>query len=181
MELTPLKLQGAYLIQPSVFYDQRGYFMVPYQRAAFAEAGLVTDWIQDNQSLSTQRGIIRGFHFQLPPHAETKLVRVTHGRVLDVIVDLRRDSPTFGQHDAVVVSEENQRMVYIPRGFAHAFQVLSDAAVVNYKVDNDYTPSAQAGLAWNDPTINVNWPVPAALLSERDAELPFLADFETPF
>ncbi|MFW5748618.1 MAG: dTDP-4-dehydrorhamnose 3,5-epimerase [Chloroflexota bacterium] len=181
MEFQPLWLEGACIIQPNVFYDDRGYFMVPYQAKAFAEHGLPTNWVQDNQSLSTRRGVLRGFHFQMPPHTEAKLVRVLDGVIMDVIVDLRKDSPTFGQWDSVELSAENQKMVYIPRGFAHAFCVVSDRALVTYKVDNDYAPKAQAGLIWNDPTLNIPWPVDDPLLSEKDSQLPTLAEFESPF
>jgi dTDP-4-dehydrorhamnose 3,5-epimerase len=180
LEFDALPLAGAYLITPPVFHDNRGYFTVPYQQAAFAQHGLVTDWVQDNQSYS-QRGVLRGFHFQYPPHTETKLVRALQGRILDVIVDLRQDSPTFRQTHSVELNDENRQMVYIPRGFGHAFCVLSDFAVVTYKVDNAYAPDAGGGLIWNDPTLNVDWPIKMPVLSDKDRELPTLSDWESPF
>ena len=181
MNIQPLELSGAYLITPPRFPDERGYFMVPYQQKAFETQGLVTDWVQDNQSYSRQRGVLRGFHFQMPPYTETKLVRVIQGRIMDVIVDLRKESPTFGKWQSTMLTEADGKMLYIPPGFAHAFQVLSDGALVMYKVDKDYTPSAQAGLRWNDKTLNVPWPVKEPVLSAKDRELPMFADFESPF
>ena len=180
MQFENLPLTGATLITPPLFPDERGYFTVPYQREAFARQGLATDWVQDNQSLSV-RGVLRGFHFQLPPHTETKLVRVIKGAILDVIVDLRTDSATFGQHFAVQLTDENRKMLYIPRGFAHAFYTLSETALVHYKVDNDYTPQANGGIIWDDPDIGISWPTPTPLLSEKDRELPPLSAFESPF
>ncbi len=180
MQFEALDFDGVYCITPPVFHDERGAFTVPYQKQAFAQHGLVTDWVQDNQSYSVQ-GVLRGFHFQLPPYTETKLVRVLHGAILDVIVDLRRASATYGQHLALEMSAENSKMLYIPRGFAHAFCVLSAGASVQYKVDNDYTPHAAAGLIWDDPTIGFDWPISTPILSEKDQQLPRFAQFDSPF
>lgn len=180
MEFEPLPLAGAYRITPPVFHDARGHFSVTYQHKAFAAHGLSTGWVQDNQSYSTQ-GVLRGFHFQRPPYAEAKLVRVLKGEIMDVIVDLRADSKTYARWTSVTLSAENGHMVYIPRGFAHAFCVLSDDAVVTYKVDNDYAPRYAGGIIWNDPKLAIPWPVASPVLSEKDAALPRLADFQTPF
>lgn len=180
MELKPLKLNGVFEIIPRHFPDERGYFMTTYSKMAFEEHGLVTDWAQDNQSLSS-KGVLRGLHFQMPPHAETKLVRVIHGVVQDVFVDLRKESATYGQWGSVELSEEKRNMVYIPKGFAHAFCVLSEQALVAYKVDEHYAPEAQAGLRWDDPTLNIQWGVQMPILSPKDSELALLAEFESPF
>ena len=180
MEITPLRLPGTYLIKPSPIGDKRGYFMEYYRRDLFEEHGLVTDWAQENQSLSAHKGVVRGLHFQFPPHAETKLVRTVQGKAWDVFVDLRRDSDTYGQWDAVELSEDNQYMVYIPKGFAHGFCTLMENTLLQYKVDAFYTPT-QGGLMWNDPTLNIAWPCTDPILSERDQNLPKFADFDTPF
>jgi len=180
MQIEPLRLAGTCLITPKRFRDTRGYFTETYRTEIFAKHGLVTDWVQENQSLS-QRGVLRGLHFQLPPHSETKLIRVVRGAILDVFVDLRKDSPTFCQWDAVELNDENLRMAYIPKGFAHGFCALSEWVVVTYKVDSYYAPGAVAGLRWDDPAFNIDWPMEAPLLSEKDAALPFLEDFPSPF
>lgn len=180
MQFEELNLQGAYVITPSFAKDNRGYFSVTYQKKAFEELGLVTDWVQDNQSYSHQ-DVIRGFHFQLPPHTETKLVRVIHGAIIDVIVDLRKESPTFGQSTSVRLTDKNNKLLYIPRGFAHGFRALEPHTFVLYKVDNDYAPNANGGLIWNDPTIGFDWGVENPILSEKDQALPTFAEFKSPF
>jgi dTDP-4-dehydrorhamnose 3,5-epimerase len=180
MQFEPLQLEGAYLITPPLVKDDRGYFSVTYQKEPFAELGLVTDWVQDNQSYS-HKDVIRGFHFQLPPHTETKLVRVIHGAILDVIVDLRKASPTFGQSISVHLSDKNRQLLYIPRGFGHGFLALEPHTVLLYKVDNGYAPNANGGLIWNDPTIGFDWGITNPILSEKDQALPTLAEFESPF
>ncbi len=180
MQIEPLRLAGTYLITPRRFDDTRGYFMETYRTEIFAQHGLVTGWVQENQSLSI-RGVLRGLHFQMPPHAETKLVRVVRGAILDVFVDLRKDSPTFGEWDSVELDDEALRMVYIPKGFAHGFCALSDVAILNYKVDEVYTPAAVAGLRWDDLAFAIRWPVAHPILSDKDADLPTLADFPSPF
>jgi len=181
MEVQPLKLAGTYLITPAVRTDPRGYFMETYRRDVMKAHGLVTDWAQENQSLSTRKHVLRGLHFQFPPHAETKLVRVVIGRVMDVFVDLRKDSSTYGQWDKVELSDENHRMAYIPKGFAHAFCTMTDYVLVAYKVDAFYAPDAQGGLMWNDPTLNIDWPCTEPLLSEKDRQLPYFARFKSPY
>ncbi len=180
MQFEELSLAGAYIITPAIKHDNRGYFSVTYQKEAFQQAGLVTDWVQDNQSFSYQN-VIRAFHFQLPPHAQTKLVRVLSGAILDVIVDLRRASPTYGQSVGVELSADNYQMIYIPQGFAHGFCALSEQAIISYKVDDVYAPSAESGLIWNDPTIGFNWGIANPILSDKDAALPTFAEFESSF
>jgi dTDP-4-dehydrorhamnose 3,5-epimerase len=181
MEIKPLRIEGTFEIQLQPREDERGYFMRNYDDMIFRDHGLVTDWKQENQSLSTKRGIIRGLHFQAPPHAETKLVRAVIGRVLDVFVDLRKDSPTYGQWDAVELSEDNHNMVYIPKGFAHGYCTLTNRSLVQYKVDAYYAPSAEGGLRWNDKTLNIQWPVSDPTLSERDQILPEFDGWVSPF
>lgn len=181
MQIKPLRLAGAYEIQLTPHHDTRGYFVETYRASVFRDYGLVSHWLQENQSLSQTRGVLRGLHFQLPPHQETKLIRVLQGRIFDVFVDLRRDSPSYGQWDSVMLDGATQNMVYIPRGFAHGFCTLAEDCLVAYKVDSYYHPPAQAGLRWDDPQIAIEWPVSDPLLSEKDQTLPLLAEFESPF
>lgn len=171
-------IEGVFILEPRVFPDARGYFFESYSRRAFKEAtGLDVDFVQDNESRSCY-GVLRGLHFQKPPYTQAKLVRVTRGRVLDVGVDLRRDSPTYGHHVAVELSEENHRQLFLPRGFAHGFAVLSPEAVFEYKCDNYYAPLSEGAVAWNDPDLAIEWPIPAAdvILSPKDAAHPRLRD-----
>ena len=181
MEIRPLKLQGTYEIQLDPRHDERGYFMRCYDEAIFREYGLVTVWKQENQSLSKRKGIIRGLHFQVPPHSETKLVRVAIGGVFDVFVDLRKDSPTHGQWDALELSEANHRMLYVPKGFAHGFCTLTDVTLVQYRVDEFYAPHAEGGIRWDDLTLNIHWPVNEPFVSDRDRSLPSLSNWVSPF
>lgn len=182
MEIRPLKLKGTYEIVAKPFRDERGYFVMTYEAPLFERHGLVIQWVQENQSRSV-RNVVRGMHFQTPPATETKLVRVVRGAIWDCFVDLRKDSPTFGQWDAVELSEDRQNMAYIPKGFAHGFCVLSDIAVVCYKVDHLYVPSAQGGLRWNDPSLAIAWPInPAdAIVSAKDKETPLFGGWKSPF
>ncbi len=182
MEITPLKLPGTYEIQLKAHIDPRGYFVETFRTHVFEQHGLVARWAQENQSLSVSKGVLRGLHFQLPPHSETKLIRAIQGRIYDVMVDLRRSSGTYGQWQGVVLDAEQHNMVYIPKGFAHGFCTLTENCIVAYKVDEYYTPPAQAGLRWDDPDIGVEWPVDGLpLLSDKDQALPYFKDFETPF
>lgn len=182
MNFIKTEIDGVYIIEPRVFPDARGYFFESYNREAFAAAGLNYDFVQDNQSKSSY-GTIRGLHFQKGEHAQAKLVRVLAGTVLDVAVDLRKNSPTFGKHVAVELSAENNRQLMIPRGFAHGFSVLSETAVFAYKCDNFYCKASEGGLRFDDPALGIDWRVPAAsaLLSEKDKTNPFLKDFEPCF
>ena len=185
---TQTEIPGVVVIEPQVFGDDRGYFMETYQKDQFAEAGIDKEFVQDNQSRST-RGVLRGLHFQKPPHAQSKLVRVISGTVLDVAVDIRRGSPTFGRHVAVELSGENHRQLFIPRGFAHGFAVLSEEALFQYKCDAPYAPQSEGAIAWNDPQIGIDWRLDPAdvLLSEKDSrhprldEAPELFDYNTDY
>lgn len=174
-EFTPLDIPGLVLIEARAFPDDRGFFMERYKRSEFVVAGIRAEFVQDNHSRSTG-GVIRGLHYQRNPHAQGKLKSVLRGRTFDVAVDLRRGSPTYGRWAGVELSRENRRMLWVPRGFANGFAVLSDEADVLYKVDAEYAPDADAGIAWDDPDVGVDWPFDEPLLSEKDANLPRLAD-----
>lgn len=181
MEMRPLALQGTYEILPGPRHDERGYFMRAYDEAIFRAHGLATSWVQENQSLSARKGLIRGLHFQRPPHAETKLVRVAVGAIWDVFVDLRRHSDTYGQWDALELSAENHKMVYIPKGFAHGFCTLTQQALVLYKVDAYYMPEFEDGLTWNDEALAIQWPVDSPYLSAKDTKWSSFREFVSPF
>ena len=177
MNFIETDIEGVFIVDPRVFPVARGHFFECWNRAAFEAAGLSYDFVQDNQSLSS-RGTIRGLHFQKGKHAQAKLVRVIAGTVLDVAVDLRAGSPTFGRHVAAELSGENFRQLLIPRGFAHGFSVLSETAVFAYKCDNFYCREAEGGVRFDDPALGIDWRVPASerLLSDKDKTLPFLED-----
>ena len=181
MEITPLKLEGTYAIALKTHEDDRGYFVRSYDLGFFQEHGLQTNWVQENQSRSVRKHTVRGLHFQKPPHAETKLIRVIKGAVLDVFVDLRKESPTFGQWDSIELSAQNFKLVYIPRGFAHGFCTLEPDTIVLYKVDNYYAPKFEGGLRWNDPTLKIDWPAGDPFLSDRDRQAEFFDQFISPF
>ena len=176
------EIPGVVVIEPTVFGDDRGYFMETYQKDQFAAAGIDKEFVQDNQSRST-RGVLRGLHFQRPPYAQSKLVRCVRGKVLDVAVDIRVGSATYGQHVAVELSEENHRQFFISKGFAHGFSVLSKEAVFQYKCDNFYHPESDGGISILDDSIGIDWQIPAesAILSKKDTAHPLLKDFESPF
>lgn len=175
-------LEGVFIIEPRVFTDARGYFFESYSKAAFEAFGLRYDFVQDNQSKSSY-GTVRGLHFQKGEHAQAKLVRVLEGRVLDVAVDIRRASPTYGQHVAVELSAENNRQLLIPRGFAHGFSVLSDTAVFAYKCDNLYCRESEGGIRFDDPTLAIDWRIDMdkALTSDKDKQHPYFTEFESCF
>jgi len=179
MRVIETELKDALIIEPKVFGDSRGYFFESWNKQALLEAGLACDFIQDNESRS-HYGVLRGLHFQAAPYTQAKLVRVIIGTVLDVIVDIRRGSPTFGKHIGVELSGENKRQLFVPRGFAHGFVVLSDDVLFAYKCDNSYMPSHERGIAFNDPALGIDWRVPAdrLLLSEKDRRNPLFADAE---
>ena len=173
------KLEGAYIIETKIFGDERGYFMEIYNKEQFFEAGLYMNFVQDNESKS-HKGVLRGLHFQ-KKHSQGKLVRVTRGEVFDVAVDLRSSSPTYGQWEGVILSEENKKQFYIPKGFAHGFLVLSDEAVFNYKCTDLYAPEYDGGVIWNDLDINIKWPlerIEKITLSEKDKSQPSLKDLD---
>lgn len=171
-----------YIIQPTVHGDDRGYFMESFSDQWFRENIAETTFVQDNESKSS-RGVLRGLHFQNPPMAQAKLVRVVQGTVLDVAVDLRKKSPTYGQHFAIELSAENKKQLFVPRGFAHGFSVLSETAVFSYKVDNFYSQELEQGIQWNDPTLSIDWGLPLSeiRLSEKDKNQLSFATFESQF
>ena len=175
-EFKKCDIEGLYEIQPKIFGDNRGYFLETYSEKDFFEAGLTMKFVQDNQSKST-KNVLRGLHFQTK-HPQGKLVRALEGKVYDVAVDLRKSSPTFGKYVGVELSEENHRQFFIPRGFAHGFAVMSEIAVFQYKCDNLYAPESEGAIMWNDPDLNIKWPVKAdkIILSEKDKHHPLLKD-----
>lgn len=183
MEFIKQAIPDVLLIKPNVFGDDRGYFMETFRQDKFEQAvGHAVNFIQDNESKSS-KGVLRGLHFQKPPYAQSKLVRVIEGRVLDVAVDIRQGSPTFGKHVAVELSADNKQQLFIPRGFAHAFVVLSNTAIFAYKVDNYYAPECDAGLAYDDADLNINWQLPneQLLLSAKDQKQPKLSTLNSGF
>ena len=182
MNVIKTDIEGVVVIEPRVFDDARGYFFESYSKRRFDEAVKPVEFVQDNESMST-RGVIRGLHFQRPPFSQSKLVRCVRGAVLDVVVDIRRGSPTYGQHVAVELTGENRRQLFVPRGFAHGFAVLSDEAVFQYKCDNYYHPESEGGISIADHSLGIDWRIdPAeAILSEKDLRNPMFSDFESPF
>jgi dTDP-4-dehydrorhamnose 3,5-epimerase len=182
MKFVNTPIEGLVIIEPTVFEDDRGYFSESYNKKKFEKAIGEISFVQDNESKSS-KGVLRGLHFQKPPYAQAKLVRCIEGKVLDVAVDIREGSETFGQHVTVELTGENKKQVFIPRGFAHGFLVLSESAIFAYKVDNSYAPTHDAGIRWDDPTLNIRWGVNErdVLVSEKDVKLPFFLEFETPF
>ena len=182
MNVIKTDIEGVLIIEPRVFPDSRGYFFESYNKKAFDAEVAPVEFVQDNESCSTF-GVMRGLHFQRPPHAQAKLVRCVRGRVLDVAVDIRKGSPTYGKHVAVELSEENKRQFFIPRGFAHGFAVLSETAVFQYKCDNYYCPEADGGISIQDPSLGIDWQIDPAIanLSPKDLSHPLFADFDTPF
>jgi len=182
MDVQKLSLPGLILVKPRRFSDARGYFFESYNERAFHEAGITARFVQDNQSLSLGKGTIRGLHFQLPPAAQSKLVRVLAGSVYDVAVDLRAGSPTYGRWEGATLTADGGEQLFVPRGFAHAFCTLEANTMVAYKVDDFYAPKSDSGLIWNDPAFNIKWPLDGeALLSDKDARLGRFADFKSPF
>ena len=180
IETTPI--QDLVIIIPTVFEDERGYFMESYNQQKLAELGITIDFVQDNQSFSKQ-GTLRGLHYQNPPFAQTKLVRVLEGEIMDVAVDLRKDSPTYGQHFAIKLSAENKKQFLIPHGFAHGFSVISETATVLYKCDQFYNKTSEGGIRFDDPILNIDWGIDlnTAIVSEKDLELPNFADCNSGF
>ena len=171
MNIIKTEIEGVVIIEPKVFGDERGYFFESFSEKWFRENVCDTHFVQDNESKSGY-GVLRGLHFQKPPHAQAKLVRVVKGKVLDVTVDIREGSPTFGKHVAVELSEDNKRQLFIPRGFAHGFVVLSDEAIFQYKCDNYYAPDYEGGVLWNDSALGIDWQIPMEdiILSDKDRD-----------
>ena len=182
MNVIQTEIPGVVILEPKIFGDSRGYFFESFSDREFVEKVCDTSFVQDNESKSCY-GVVRGLHFQKPPHAQAKLVRVIKGRVLDVAVDIRKGSPTYGKHVAVELTEDNHRQFFIPKGFAHGFAVLSEDAVFQYKCDNYYAPQSEGAIAWNDPDLGIDWGIPETkvLLSEKDAKHPCLKDADIPF
>ncbi len=182
MEVIKTEIDGVVIIEPRIFKDARGYFFESFSEREFEEKVCKTTFVQDNESYSSY-GVLRGLHFQKPPFTQSKLVRVIKGAVLDVAVDIRKGSPTYGKHVAVELTEDNHRQLFIPRGFAHGFAVLSDEVLFQYKCDNFYAPQADGGIAWDDPYLNIDWRIPAdmVILSEKDTKHPRLKDYDSDF
>lgn len=180
MQVHPTHISGLVVVEPRVFGDDRGYFFESFNAEKFQEAGLETQFLQDNQSLSS-RGVLRGLHFQRPPHAQGKLVRVIKGAVLDVAVDIRKGSPTYGQHHKLELNAENKLQFYIPPGFAHGFATLADDTVFCYKCTDLYHPEMEGSIAWNDPGLSIDWQLENPVLSAKDQQSPDFASFESPF
>ena len=182
MEVIKTAIEGVYIIEPKVFGDARGYFFESFSEREFKEKVGDIHFVQDNESMS-KYGVMRGLHFQRPPYAQSKLVRCVKGQVLDVAVDIRKGSPTYGQHVAVLLTEDNHRQFFIPQGFAHGFAVLSEIAVFQYKCDNFYHPEVDGGISILDETLGIDWglPLESALVSEKDANHQKLKDFDSPF
>ena len=182
MKLIETGFEGLLVIEPKVFGDSRGYFFESYNERAFADNGINIKFVQDNQSRSSY-GVIRGLHFQKPPYAQTKLLRVLNGRILDAVVDLRKDSKTYGKSFSVELSAENKRQFLVPKGFAHGFSVLSECAEVLYKCDEFYHKASESGIIYNDPSLNIDWQIPSGkeLVSEKDLLLPTFASHKAEF
>ncbi len=171
------RIRGVFEIQLDSHEDKRGFFMRIYDTQLFEEYKIHRKWVQENHSLSVEKGVIRGMHFQFPPHSETKLIRVVHGEIYDVFIDLRKDSPTFGQWDGIILSADNKKMIYIPRGFAHGFCTLTENCEILYKMDNYYSPNSEGSIKWNDPNLKIDWPVNNPILSEKDLKAKSFKEF----
>jgi dTDP-4-dehydrorhamnose 3,5-epimerase len=182
MKFTKTSIVGLVIIEPRVFGDERGYFLESYNEKEFEQAICKVSFVQDNESKSS-KGVLRGLHFQKPPFNQAKLVRCIEGRVLDVAVDIRKGSPTYGKHVAIELSGENKKQVYVPRGFAHGFSVLSETAIFAYKVDNKYAPESDSGIRYDDTELGIDWGLPQekVQLSQKDKELPSFKDLDSPF
>ena len=182
MKIIKTNIEGVVIVEPRVFEDERGYFFESFSEREFSAEVAECHFVQSNEVKSSY-GVVRGLHFQLSPHAQAKLVRVAKGRILDVAVDIRRSSPTFGKYVAVELSDENHRQIFIPHGFAHGYSVLSEEAVVEYKCDNYYAPESEGAIAWDDAELAIDWQIPTdkALLSEKDMKHALLKDFDSPF
>lgn len=181
MQIIDEALNGVKLLEPTVFEDHRGYFYEPYNQQTFEKLGIEDNFVQDNQSLSVEAGVLRGLHFQNPPHAQAKLVRVLFGKVLDVAVDIRSGSPTYGEHFAAELSAENRHLMYVPEGFAHGFLVLEPNTLFSYKCSKLYNQPSESGILWNDPDLAINWNVKDPILSEKDKTQINFSEFQSEF
>tara|TARA_B100000768_G_scaffold129153_1_gene119798 strand:+ start:633 stop:1181 length:549 start_codon:yes stop_codon:yes gene_type:complete len=182
LKVEQTSIEGLVVIEPEIFYDSRGYFFESYNQNLFIKKLGDFKFVQDNESKSS-KGVLRGFHLQKPPFEQAKLVRCIEGEVLDVALDLRKNSSTYGKHEKVILSGDNKKQFFIPRGFAHAFLVLSETAIFSYKVDNIYAPQSDSGIIWNDPSLLINWAIDDSklIISEKDKSLGVLKNFESPF
>lgn len=180
MQVIATPIPDLFIIQPKIFEDPRGYFFESYNRANFLNHKIDAEFVQDNQSLS-QKGVLRGLHFQAPPYAQGKLVRVITGSVLDVAVDIRKNSPTYGKHYSMVLDEKNKTMFWIPPGFAHGFLTLADNTIFSYKCTNVYNKESEGSILWNDPAIGIDWGISSPQLSEKDKEAKLFKDLKSPF
>lgn len=180
MEVKKTHLEGALVLQPRVFFDDRGYFYESYNLDVFKSLGITETFVQDNQSKS-QKGALRGLHFQAPPHAQGKLVRVVKGAVYDVIVDIRKSSPTYGEHFGIELNEENFTMLWVPPGFAHGFSTLRDETIFNYKCTDMYNKASEGGILWDDADLNIDWKLDNPILSDKDKQNTRFANFNSPF
>ncbi|WP_141603621.1 dTDP-4-dehydrorhamnose 3,5-epimerase [Terrilactibacillus laevilacticus] len=181
MKVLESKLKGVKIVEPSVFGDHRGFFMESYNEKVFNELGITENFIQDNHSLSREAGVLRGMHYQLSPKGQTKLIRVATGAIYDVIIDIRKGSPTYGEWEGFILSEYNKRQLLVPKGFAHGFCTITEDVNVLYKVDELYSPDHDRGIAWDDPALNINWPITEPILSNKDQKHPQLKDAENNF
>lgn len=181
MNIIKTKFEDAILIEPKVFGDHRGFFTESYNKEMFQQNGIDMDFIQDNHSLSQQPGTLRGMHYQLNDRAQTKLVRVTRGAIYDVIVDIQKGSPTYGEWQGFILSADNKRQLLVPKGFAHGFCTIVENTEVQYKVDELYSPEHDRGIAWNDPALNIDWPFNNPVLSDKDTKHPILAEADNNF
>jgi dTDP-4-dehydrorhamnose 3,5-epimerase len=182
MKVTETSIEGLLIIEPRIFNDDRGYFYESYNKSKFTEAGIDVEFVQDNQSFS-QKGAVRGLHGQANPFAQGKLVRVIKGRVIDIALDIRKGSPTYGKHFSIELNEENKLLFWIPAGFLHGFAVLEDDTIFTYKVNNYYDKASEIGVIWNDPALSIDWGISnnEALLSPKDELLPTFSAFQSPF
>jgi len=182
MKVTETSIQGLLIIEPRIFNDGRGYFFESYSKTKFSTAGIDVEFVQDNQSCS-HKGTIRGLHAQFAPYAQAKLVRVIQGRVLDIAVDARKGSPTYGKYEAIELSSDNQLQFFIPEGFLHGFSTLEDNTIFTYKVTDYYSKECETGIRWNDPTLNINWGISEkdAIISPKDELLPLFGEYVSPF
>ncbi len=181
MKLVKEPLPGLLVLQPNIFEDQRGYFFESYNQKIFNDLGITCNFLQDNQSLSVEKGVLRGLHFQKPPFAQAKLVRAVLGSVYDVVVDIRKGSPTFGEHFGIELSETNKTFLFIPEGFAHGFVTLQQNSLFNYKCSNVYNQPSEGGILWNDQTLNIDWKTNQPILSEKDKINLTFDEFDSPF
>ncbi len=181
MKIIEEPIEGLKLIEPNVFGDHRGYFFESYSKKVFGDLGISKDFVQDNESLSAHKDVLRGLHFQAPPHAQAKLIRVIRGAVLDVVVDIRKGSKSYGDHYAVELNEENKLLLYIPEGFAHGFRTLRPNSLFSYKCSAFYNPASECTIAWNDADLSIEWDVNEPILSEKDQKGEQFSSFKSPF